>query len=1145
MDIQSQIDDLFAPKPEVVEESFPEVVKEEKKRKEFVRVKIDDDIFGDLTGGDLQDLTEALDEVQESIDVKKADMGEVITDFRNSDAPQFKGKSDKKKQQMAIAAKLNAESYEERLMNTVVSQITKNAKNENLQLKEVPELNEERIKNLETQLLQVRQLFHEATMVSGIGQGGDGQTPGSGEVKLSRMDDVNSENLKAGDELIWDGSVWNPRPAEGTRPPIYDGTDDEPTEHPSFTPGSEEAELIDFDIWIDEQGGLHYYYNDKWNSVKVYTKDVLPTDAPTIITPNGETFLNQKGFNEWLYTRTDRRPIIDAIPPTIHPDFPADPLRAGDFWIDSNDSKLYYYEGNVWEPIAGAGGRPPIFSDTEPTEHPDFTAPDNALEIGDIWYDSNDYFKQYLWDGAAWVHPQDDREEAFTRFYEVVDSAVYNSGNNATMTFGVADGADLSTVTNIKIAGTDITNKIRYKYVKFDKLIVEDERNGAYAQYVVTAVNSDGDYDVVYETGNGVSAADFGQTFALDRSPNDDGIVVSETAPTQVLNGSLWFDSSPDSLVLFVYYDPDGDPNTAAWIPASPPVSLDGINATIDTALIVQDSILGRLDAGETIQSTLQTDVGNRVSKAGDTMSGSLTLSTQGQANDDGVRFYMKDNSGNTNLTIFPTGTVTGKSTIRVNKDSGDCFQVKDSGGNTVKWKVTSEGHMESPRLRLMGGNNATMTFGVADGADLSTVTNIKIAGTDITNKIRYKYVKFDKLIVEDERNGAYAQYVVTAVNSDGDYDVVYETGNGVSAADFGQTFALDRSPNDDGIVVSETAPTQVLNGSLWFDSSPDSLVLFVYYDPDGDPNTAAWIPASPPVSLDGINATIDTALIVQDSILGRLDAGETIQSTLQTDVGNRVSKAGDTMSGSLTLSTQGQANDDGVRFYMKDNSGNTNLTIFPTGTVTGKSTIRVNKDSGDCFQVKDSGGNTVKWKVTSEGHMESPRLRLMGGNSANRDERVIDVKQGQAGRLAYNSSSRLNWGSSNVWIGTSAAAGDSAVTVNLDLQNNPIKNVSTFELKHQGSAGKKFIIQGETANGDDDEDFFYSYKNNGGTLDAINYTGKMDSDTNLVNKKYVDDAVGGAGGFNPGDRVAVSGGNSSAQNGGFYYSGNKLFFKI
>jgi len=51
----------------------------------------------------------------EGLDMKKADMGEVITDFRKSNAPQFERKSDKKKQQMAIAAKLNAEATEDSL----------------------------------------------------------------------------------------------------------------------------------------------------------------------------------------------------------------------------------------------------------------------------------------------------------------------------------------------------------------------------------------------------------------------------------------------------------------------------------------------------------------------------------------------------------------------------------------------------------------------------------------------------------------------------------------------------------------------------------------------------------------------------------------------------------------------------------------------------------------------------------------------------------------------------------------------------------------------------------------------------------------------------------------------------------------------
>lgn len=48
-------------------------------------------------------------ELMERINIAKAKMGDVIKDFRDSDAPQFKGKSDEKRRQMAIAAKLEAD----------------------------------------------------------------------------------------------------------------------------------------------------------------------------------------------------------------------------------------------------------------------------------------------------------------------------------------------------------------------------------------------------------------------------------------------------------------------------------------------------------------------------------------------------------------------------------------------------------------------------------------------------------------------------------------------------------------------------------------------------------------------------------------------------------------------------------------------------------------------------------------------------------------------------------------------------------------------------------------------------------------------------------------------------------------------------
>ena len=58
-------------------------------------------------GGVISEMYEI--ELDEKIDMKKADMGEVIKDFRKSDAPQFKGKTKEKKRQMAIAAKLEAD----------------------------------------------------------------------------------------------------------------------------------------------------------------------------------------------------------------------------------------------------------------------------------------------------------------------------------------------------------------------------------------------------------------------------------------------------------------------------------------------------------------------------------------------------------------------------------------------------------------------------------------------------------------------------------------------------------------------------------------------------------------------------------------------------------------------------------------------------------------------------------------------------------------------------------------------------------------------------------------------------------------------------------------------------------------------------
>jgi hypothetical protein len=62
-------------------------------------------------------------QIYEKLNMDKASMGDVVKDFKDSNAPQFKGKSPAKRRAMAIAAKLTAErggkslNKEERLQN--------------------------------------------------------------------------------------------------------------------------------------------------------------------------------------------------------------------------------------------------------------------------------------------------------------------------------------------------------------------------------------------------------------------------------------------------------------------------------------------------------------------------------------------------------------------------------------------------------------------------------------------------------------------------------------------------------------------------------------------------------------------------------------------------------------------------------------------------------------------------------------------------------------------------------------------------------------------------------------------------------------------------------------------------------------------
>ena len=117
---------------------------------------------------------------------------------------------------------------------------------------------------------------------------------------------------------------------------------------------------------------------------------------------------------------------------------------------------------------------------------------------------------------------------------------------------------------------------------------------------------------------------------------------------------------------------------------------------------------------------------------------------------------------------------------------------------------------------------------------------------------------------------------------------------------------------------------------------------------------------------------------------------------------------------------------------------------------------------------------------------------------------------------------------------------GKTKVATDIDMTNHQIYHVSNLKIDHGtgNTAEKKLHITGETADGTG-KDLFWSYKNVDGTLDAVNYNGKMTTDSNLVNKKYVDDKVASSGGVPVGSIMIWM--NSSAPAGWFKLQGGSF----
>lgn len=95
---------------------------------------------------------------------------------------------------------------------------------------------------------------------------------------------------------------------------------------------------------------------------------------------------------------------------------PTSGMVTGDFWIDSDDNKIYRYSGSAWDPSqdvainaavtaaataqATADGKARIFVQA--------SAPTGLVagDVGDVWIDTDDSNVSFTWSGTAWVKRQ-------------------------------------------------------------------------------------------------------------------------------------------------------------------------------------------------------------------------------------------------------------------------------------------------------------------------------------------------------------------------------------------------------------------------------------------------------------------------------------------------------------------------------------------------------------------------------------------------------------------------------------------------------------------------------------------------------------------------------------------------------------------
>jgi len=357
-----------------------------------------------------------------------------------------------------------------------------------------------------------------------------------------------------------------------------------------------------------------------------------PGDQPTVDNDgkpvdNGDLWYDPTTGHLWVYYNNQWTPISDRPPVIVSPDPPLFnsssedgtiikyPLSEGDLWFDSAQAALYVAALNgdgdlVW--VISTPADRSILQDEIPVGGFVFPA---ATQDGDtVFNDTTGLWYVYNGSKNQWIDlPPGERELSYPGILREADPAIdetYEGEADAEDGDVYLNAPDHETGTRLVVRKVD---RKGFAWTDFIQGIAEgdgialvqtnydngpDNPQTQRVDYlIVTSIVENPDsfsIEVDYEQQNFDHLPLFGEEvsvrFLAQVSSPAVCVTFQESTPEPKCVGHLWFDSSEDDYTLYLY---DGN----EWVPAAPPVSLEGIEQSIyhisEKLSVVETGIVG------------------------------------------------------------------------------------------------------------------------------------------------------------------------------------------------------------------------------------------------------------------------------------------------------------------------------------------------------------------------------------------------------------------------------------------------------------------------------------------------------------------------------------------------------------------------